>query len=154
MKAISIQQPWAYAILHLGKDVENRTWKTKYRGRILIHAGKTIDKKGVGWLNDLLLREGSKSLPEDLPTGGIVGAVEITGVIDKSYPNIWFFGPYGWKLKNPIAFPFVPYKGQLGIFECKDKRYDDPRVMQCYIHQALVHECEQRLIIPKGIIYD
>jgi len=38
MKAISLQQPWAWAILHAGKDVENRRWNTRYRGPIAIHA--------------------------------------------------------------------------------------------------------------------
>jgi len=43
MKAILIRQPWAWLIVHGYKDVENRTWSTKYRGPILIHAGKTLD---------------------------------------------------------------------------------------------------------------
>ena len=38
MKALSIRQPWAWLILHGGKDIENRTWATKLRGRVLIHA--------------------------------------------------------------------------------------------------------------------
>ena len=45
MKALTIKQPWAYLIIHGGKDIENRTWRTKYRGRILIHAAKADDKK-------------------------------------------------------------------------------------------------------------
>jgi hypothetical protein len=42
MKALSIQQPWAWAIIHAGKRVENRTWSTRFRGPFFIHAGKTI----------------------------------------------------------------------------------------------------------------
>jgi hypothetical protein len=38
VKALTIRQPWAYAILRLGKDVENRSWRTHYRGPLLIHA--------------------------------------------------------------------------------------------------------------------
>ena len=38
MKCLSILQPWAWAIIHGGKDVENRTWRTAYRGPLLIHA--------------------------------------------------------------------------------------------------------------------
>jgi len=37
-RALSIRQPWAYAILHLGKDIENRPWRTNFRGPLLIHA--------------------------------------------------------------------------------------------------------------------
>lgn len=40
MKALTIWQPWASAILLSGKDVENRTWRTDYRGPVLVHAGK------------------------------------------------------------------------------------------------------------------
>lgn len=38
MKALSIKQPWASLIAHGIKDIENRTWKTKFRGRIYVHA--------------------------------------------------------------------------------------------------------------------
>ena len=40
MLALSIRQPWASLILNAGKDIENRCWPTKVRGRILIHAAK------------------------------------------------------------------------------------------------------------------
>jgi hypothetical protein len=41
MIALSIRQPWAQAILTLGKCIENRKWDTEFRGRFLIHAGKS-----------------------------------------------------------------------------------------------------------------
>jgi ASCH domain len=45
MKALSIKQPWASLIAHGIKDIENRTWKTHFRGRIFIHASaKWFDK--------------------------------------------------------------------------------------------------------------
>ncbi len=40
MQALSVRQPWAWLIVAGYKDVENRGWATKYRGRILIHAGR------------------------------------------------------------------------------------------------------------------
>lgn len=40
MRAISLRQPWAHAVVHFGKTLENRRWSTKYRGPILIHAAK------------------------------------------------------------------------------------------------------------------
>jgi len=49
MRALSIRQPWAWAILH-GKDVENRTWVTRVTGEFLIHASKTFDLEGYQWL--------------------------------------------------------------------------------------------------------
>lgn len=46
MKALTIKEPWATLIIEGYKEYEFRSWKTNYRGKILIHAGKSIDKKG------------------------------------------------------------------------------------------------------------
>ena len=43
MRVLTVRQPWADAIAHLGKDVENRTWSTKYRGPLAILAGRAYD---------------------------------------------------------------------------------------------------------------
>lgn len=107
MKALSIQQPWAHAILNLGKDVENRTWPTGVRGRILIHAGKKIDRDAI---EELELES------EAFPTGGIVGSVEIIDCVQTSGSE-WFYGPFGFVLRNPIILPFMACRGQLGFFD-------------------------------------
>ena len=52
MLALSIRQPWAWAIIHAGKDVENRSENMARRAEpligqiILIHAGKSLDLGG------------------------------------------------------------------------------------------------------------
>ena len=43
MKALSVRQPWAWAIIYAGKDVENRTWPTRYRGFVIVHASQRVD---------------------------------------------------------------------------------------------------------------
>lgn len=43
MRALTVQQPWAWAIMHGGKDVENRTQAWGYRGPLAIHAGQRED---------------------------------------------------------------------------------------------------------------
>src|SRR5258708_38232386 len=48
--ALSIRQPWCWAILNCGKSVENRTWATAFRGKLRIHASKTWDAEGEAWL--------------------------------------------------------------------------------------------------------
>jgi hypothetical protein len=48
VKVLTIRQPWAHAILHLGKDVENRSWRTRYRGLLLIHAAARPERKEAG----------------------------------------------------------------------------------------------------------
>ena len=43
VKVLSVKNPFAYLILQGGKDVENRTWTTDYRGRLYIHvSGDTM----------------------------------------------------------------------------------------------------------------
>lgn len=122
MKALSIQQPWAWAILHAGKDWENRTWRTNYRGPLLIHAGKKQDSDGYDYLRDQEIYP-----PDDeIFTGGIVGAVEVVDCIevtdafmetDEWKNTIWLGGPFGWKLAGPQYLTFHPCRGHLGLFE-------------------------------------
>jgi len=43
MKALSIKQPWVHAILHEGKDIENRSWQRSFRGWLALHASAQPD---------------------------------------------------------------------------------------------------------------
>ncbi len=131
MKAISIRQPWAWAIIR-GKPVENRTYPRHYRGPLLIHASKTFDHEGYRWLllnyariTGRLNREIPKISrakqwgPIDLSAyrvGGIIGKVNMIDCV-QSYESPWFFGPYGFVFKNPEPLPFYPCRGRLGLFE-------------------------------------
>lgn len=121
MKAISIRQPWAWLIVNGYKDIENRSWDTKYRGMVLIHASKgmTIDQyqAGLEICNSLPPFE-RIALPalEKLERGGIVGYAYITGTTrDSASP--WFFGPVGFNLTGAKPLPFLPLKGRLSFFE-------------------------------------
>ena len=112
MLTLSIRQPWVWAILHGGKDIENRNWATKIRGKILIHAGKAFDKDDC----DFVERTSGLTVPNDLPLGGIVGSVEIVDCV-KASNSKWFFGEYGFVLKNTVELPFMPINGRLGFFD-------------------------------------
>ncbi len=75
MKALSLTQPMAWAIFN-GKDVENRTWPTKCRGRVMIHASQGLDKAHYEfiWLNDSRL--GCQLPPRsEFVHGAIIGPV-------------------------------------------------------------------------------
>ena len=65
MKAITVRQPWAWAIMHDGKDVENRSRNIAgtYRGPVVIHAGLTDDDDAA--LDEYLRR---RSIRPDEPT--------------------------------------------------------------------------------------
>lgn len=119
--ALSIRQPWAWLILHGGKDIENRDWSTNFRGRVLIHASKSCTKAEHAAAIDFLVDRGLDRLSIDFPAidqfdrGGIVGSVEIVDCIDAS-DSPWFVGDFGFVLRNPQPLPFVPWKGRLGFF--------------------------------------
>lgn len=114
MKVLSIRQPWAWLIVQGYKDVENRTWRTEFRGEFLVHAGYIFDEKGY----DRVVEEMEIVLPEKdaFDRGGVIGAAEIIDCVRK-YSSPWFFGPYGFILRNPRPLPFVPMKGKPGFFE-------------------------------------
>jgi hypothetical protein len=122
MIALSIRQPWANMILKAGKDIENRDWPTKVRGRVLIHAAKGCTQAerddalsfaeiavGVRYTVDL----------KTIERGGIVGSVEIVDCVSESQ-SPWFVGRYGFVLRDPWPLPFIACKGQLGFFHVPD----------------------------------
>lgn len=115
MKALSIRQPWAWLIVHGHKPVENRGWPTNHRGDLLIHAGRLFDNEGLASVLDVFpgLRA---ALPNQYELGGIVGKVQLVACV-QSYASRWFTGPYGFVVNDPRPLPFVPLRGQLGLFE-------------------------------------
>ena len=121
MKALSIRQPWAWLILNAGKDIENRDWPTSFRGPFLIHASKGMTRdeydNGIWTLTDIR-PDHVHALPpfEKLERGGIVGMATIVGCVRKS-ESPWFFGEYGFELRDVMPLPFTPYKGALGFFD-------------------------------------
>jgi hypothetical protein len=122
--ALSIRQPWASFILLAGKDIENRTWETRVRGPILIHAAKGMTKKeyiearAFASFATCILDPVRLDVLElaHLPRGGIIGSVNLVDCVYQS-DSPWFQGPYGFVLRDPKPLPFVPVKGQLGFFD-------------------------------------
>lgn len=117
MKALSIRQPWAWLIVNGHKDVENRSWQTKFRGPVLIHASKTMtdDDYTNAWVH---AQDNNVCLPEakDLERGGIVGQAIIVDCVTQS-DSPWFFGPKGLIMEDANPLPFKPCKGMLGFFQ-------------------------------------
>ena len=142
MKALSIRQPWAWLILHAGKDIENRDWNDHYPaladarrlveaafenggGRFLIHTGKGMTRdeyEDCLCLAHAISRElpypAGLTLPriEELPRGGIVGSAQLYDIVTE-HESPWFFGRIGLVLRNPKACSFVAVKGALGFFD-------------------------------------
>lgn len=125
MKAISIRSPWWWYILHEGKDIENRNWPTKFRGRVLVHASKWWNMEEVGCdfhtadeIAGTKLRDSPATvLSIGEGRGHIVGSVEIVDCVSFS-PSPWFFGDYGFVLRNPVPFRRpIKFRGALGFFD-------------------------------------
>lgn len=138
MKVITIKQPFATLIAEGLKEYEFRTWKTKYRGDILIHAGKGIDKKAMKRFQHLNL---------EYPTGCIIAKATLTdcvyidenmakflqekdnlvyyGFIEKvanndHYEKLW--DGYGFKLENIEKINPIAINGKLSLWD-----YDYPQ---------------------------
>ena len=131
MKALSIRQPWAWAIFHAGKAHENRTWTARYRGPLLVHASATMTDDDVADFRDAMRADprlraavdaaGGVALGElRAMRGGFVGVAEIVDCVSES-PSPWFFGPRAFVLENRRPAPFVPYKGARGLFEVPEE---------------------------------
>lgn len=119
MKILSIRQPWAYLIVNGIKDLENRDWQTRFRGPLLIHAGKQFDSDGIGWILSKLDEAEQKRFSLDrasYPLGGIVGIVKMVNCVTASESR-WFVGEYGWCFERAQPLPFMPLRGSLGLFE-------------------------------------
>lgn len=115
LPALSVGQPWADLIVNGIKDIENRSWPTDFRGRLLIHAAMTVEWEDVEEVYELL---GLATPGEYQPVAGaILGWTEIVDCV-KSHPSRFFHGPYGFVLRGSkrLARP-VPWRGQRGIFQ-------------------------------------
>lgn len=124
MKVLTIKQPWATLIMQGDKRYEFRSWQTKYRGDLLIHAGKGKDKDAINRL--------AKYLPKELPYGKILGKVTLADCIKMSpnlkemllrenkdiYAKSTFSEEYGWKIENVEVFEKpIEAKGKLNLWE-------------------------------------
>jgi len=145
MKTLTVKQPWASLICSGIKDIENRTWKTSFRGRILIQA--SAKPSMLHPISSILSKEQIDSIDKNssefnaMIFSSIIGSVEI---IDCriNYPSIWaeksrWYGQnisashgckhsdfpddnpiYNWVLTNPIMFAEpIPCKGKLSLWD-------------------------------------
>ena len=122
MPTLSIQQPWAWAIVHGPKRIENRTWHTDYRGPLLIHTGKSRDR--IGDFGDVYDSTGFIEPPSaTMDFGAIIGVCDLVDCLNYKVnlrahvlQDPFAEGPWCWILDNVRPMPAVPYVGQRGLF--------------------------------------
>jgi len=113
MVALSLRQPWGWLVVQGYKDIENRIWQVPAKGRIWIHASKTLDRMGCEWVQRHFPEI---ELPAEFDRGGLIGTVEHLGCVAQSH-SPWFTGPWGHILRAPEPCRFRPCRGRLGFFE-------------------------------------
>lgn len=120
--ALSVRQPWAWAIIHGGKVIENRSPGSIKTGRmttglICIHAATGMKEDEYRYAHWRLVRHGvTCPRPDELVRGGIIGTVDVTGIVTAS-DSEWFGGSAGLTLARPKAVDPIPARGALGYFE-------------------------------------
>lgn len=136
MKAITIWQPFATAIAAGVKKFETRSWETKYRGKIAIHAAaRKITSSQIEDLENIFVIYGVKNPFDDfggLPLGGVVAVAdlvdcqEITTEFTETLPAMeralgdYTAGRYAWQLENiRILENPITAKGQQGLWNFK-----------------------------------
>jgi hypothetical protein len=135
--ALSVRQPWAWAIIHAGKDIENRDWRKpnpglNFRGRVALHASKGMTQEEYREANAFIgIASNSHAhspMANELHYGGIIGTVEIVDMVKES-KSPWFFGRIGLVLRDPQPCAFIPCNGALGFFNWQNQGEPRPHVM-------------------------
>lgn len=122
MKVLTIREPWASLIINGYKKYEFRSWKTNYRGKILIHTSQKIEKEMLSRFKDYNL---------NCIGGAIIGEAELTDciLVDENFnqslrkiDNVVYgrsnhVEKYAWKLENVKKYDEpIPMKGKLGLW--------------------------------------
>lgn len=133
-KAITIKNPWAWLIANGIKDIENRTWRTKFRGTVLIHSAATW-YQGFNYHKQLNSRQINMTVEQwdylsmdlrsqiiskdNIPTSAIIGQVDIVDCV-QGHPSVWAIeNHWHWVLENAVYFdkPITGIKGKLSFWE-------------------------------------
>lgn len=135
-KGLSIIQPWASAIAFAGKDIENRSWRTHYRGPLAIHASGKLDREKLGLLQRVV--RGGKRLPiidwinrgrhrygldpeEEPVCSHIVAVAMLVDCFEKSSSPWWIKDEKGWAISGVVPIEPIPWTGALSIWDCRFK---------------------------------
>lgn len=128
--ALSIKQPWAALLVTGQKTIEVRSWQTRWRGRILIHAARVPDPRPEAWQ---WVTDKERSLSEC--AGGIIGEAILESCIHyRDLPQFsqdmprhlndsnWFQtrGLYGFVFRDARSLPFRQFPGNVRLFTVEE----------------------------------
>ena len=128
IRCITVDPVWAWAIMEGIKRVENRSWRTAFRGRLGIHAGLGGKRDNAA---RALLHGIGVTVPESIRCEAILGSVILDQIeaYARSLPGMssplesdpLVYGPWCWLLRDPrpLALPLF-YRGQQGLWHGPD----------------------------------
>ena len=119
MKALTLRPVWAWAVIHAGKNIENRSWLTHLRGTIAIHASKGLTRAEYEACVEELPRRWQKEIPafEEMVRGAVIGVVDLVDCVTESKSRWFYDGNYAFVLKNAHATRPVECTGALGFWD-------------------------------------
>jgi len=127
-KVISIQQPFAQTVCLGIKKIETRSWVTKHRGLLLIHATMRADFTAMEWFYQKPLSRYREAISKDMQLGAIIGSVMLMGIKPaiELIPNLtpvekalgyYANDSFGWILEEPKLFDKPIFmRGQQGLW--------------------------------------
>ena len=119
MRALSVNNPWAWAIIHGGKLVENRSWRTRHRGALAIHAGRSTRRLLDEWPHGVAAPRAN-----EFQFGALIGVVDVVDCVPLAEvaDDPFASGPWCWVLASPraLAQP-LPWRGRQLLFEVPDR---------------------------------
>lgn len=126
MKVLTIKQPWAVLIIDGYKKYEFRSWKTNYRGKILIHAGMGSEKEMLLKVEDYHLTYHHGAI---IGEADVVDCILVDDFFDQQLrqldPIIYgndHTGLYAWKLENIKKYDeAISIKGKLGLWNYEEE---------------------------------
>lgn len=122
MKVLTIKEPWASLIISGYKEYEFRSWKTNYRGKILIHSGLSLERDNALKFKDYNLNYGNgEIIVEAILTDCIPVTKEFEDDLYKINPLVYGKSEhtrvYAWRLENIVMYEErIPCRGKLGLW--------------------------------------
>lgn len=118
-RVLSVRPPWAWSILFAGKDIENRSWETPYRGPILIHASsRKYGGDSLVEVQQTIRARSQVKPPDEFPRSQILGVVDLIDIV-LGHPSPWAnSGECHWVLRNPrpLTEPIKDIDGKLNLW--------------------------------------
>jgi hypothetical protein len=128
MKALTVKEPWASLIADGTKLIENRSWFTRHRGRLAIHAGCAWERRAGELMSTALGSTVPQPIRNHHTAGHVLAIVELVDCVPlaelaQRYPmhartnREHLFGPWCWVLDNVqpvVTTETIP--GRLGLW--------------------------------------